>query len=1173
MVEDGPVKKKSRKQKQAEASKTDTASNAQEPTLSRLTARQLAVARLVSSYKYECKKVFKQVLDRQDKWKNDLELATTPAAQDMAVESNETEGKATEDIVTSPAVPAKRRRVVWKQAEREALKKWFLAFGFGRWHEIENGMHKSLKIVRHGAGDMEDACWEFVSELVHHVEGKELEYLTYQLENVKSRLPIQTSGVPWTKVQSAAKIWTRRLHLLDSITTIVEKLKDKEMMELFESSLGMVSDANPPAQWWTSKTDLCLLRGVHKHGYGNYDAVRTDPEFSWAFGQVNSKADMQVEGPNKDEQTKQDETSKETQTQWPATDLLTKRLKRVADFLNKILERNEAEEKKQKQKEKELPKPVFWSRKEKLEMVKTLMTFGMPEEMSHHSEDQLCIDWKALKQHTTFQDHPESEVQRLCEELVAEAGEILSSNEAHRKSTHPADSKKRKTKAKVSNQGEEGISEGLNNPAEGMHRENQQEGEADAMEITETPIDAFKADRVLTPQTATKLKDRLEMFSTLRKGFLVLKSGALNKGLAAKMQDLPEWWVAGVHDVDLVSGALSYGVNAWIAIERDPSLSFIMSWSLFTQLGEKLPEDCASNPLKEARRVALGRTFLIRIPPVGGKGILPDGKVLLRRLKQIVGLLKKYDRQSTSPIMPAAQPDALMMDAGTTSKSGKILHPIRQKKSKYSKKIKVDRDPSGKPILPLTLTSMLALVELGRIEWRRITFHSERHIYPIGFKTRRRYSSTIDPHGTTTYTCSILDGGTRPLFTISADDNPHLRIQNDTPSGSWADLFSRVYDARGIKKDKVVISGTDMFGLSHPTISRLIQELQNADKCTNFIPELSFHPPDRAQNEIPASGGTETLHIPDSQPKEATGMTQALPSRGQWGLQGAARVESHQYLHPGPAAISRQDGGVPSQALQLHPPHAPIMRQPASCAVPSALLPAQIGHAKDHLVPGPYHMSTTTPWLSELGNQAGLSPSLPSQFSAASNRGSGAPQGSSEQVSASTGVANQQLGYWDVLPQMGHLQHGGGGRIVAPHLTTHGVIPIQFYNRIGGGDMHRVQPGGEPGVDPRGVMPASLAHEFEAPQFGFRNPATMQRLHVMSGDGMRLSAADQQGNVEPRANLAGIPANLAPTWPVSLMGGGGLMMPQNPDVQFSAQSDSLQTAEILGDDHTSTPEG
>lgn len=39
---------------------------------------------------------------------------------------------------------------------------------------------------------------------------------------------------------------------------------------------------------------------------------------------------------------------------------------------------------------------------------------------------------------------------------------------------------------------------------------------------------------------------------------------------------------------------------------------------------------------------------------------------------------------------------------------------------------------------------------------------------------------------------------------------------------------------------QVTVSGTEMFGLSHPEVCRLIQELPGAELCRNFRPELSF---------------------------------------------------------------------------------------------------------------------------------------------------------------------------------------------------------------------------------------------------------------------------------------------------------------------------------------------
>lgn len=70
-------------------------------------------------------------------------------------------------------------------------------------------MKANLKIVKHGRGDMQDACWQFVSELLDHVSGKEEAYLRQQLNSVEHRGSIKTPGVPWTKVDNSCclKVW------------------------------------------------------------------------------------------------------------------------------------------------------------------------------------------------------------------------------------------------------------------------------------------------------------------------------------------------------------------------------------------------------------------------------------------------------------------------------------------------------------------------------------------------------------------------------------------------------------------------------------------------------------------------------------------------------------------------------------------------------------------------------------------------------------------------------------------------------------------------------------------------------------------------------------------------------------------------------------------------------
>jgi hypothetical protein len=51
-----------------------------------------------------------------------------------------------------------------------------------------------------------------------------------------------------------------------------------------------------------------------------------------------------------------------------------------------------------------------------------------------------------------------------------------------------------------------------------------------------------------------------------------------------------------------------------------------------------------------------------------------------------------------------------------------------------------------------------AILDVGRIEWQKPEYHSERYIYPIGYKAQRHYTSYVNPEARIVYTCEILEG-------------------------------------------------------------------------------------------------------------------------------------------------------------------------------------------------------------------------------------------------------------------------------------------------------------------------------------------------------------------------------------------------------------------------------
>lgn len=101
-------------------------------------------------------------------------------------------------------------------------------------------------------------------------------------------------------------------------------------------------------------------------------------------------------------------------------------------------------------------------------------------------------------------------------------------------------------------------------------------------------------------------------------------------------------------------------------------------------------------------------------------------------------------------------------------------------KRKYKKRARSPQpiDISNKK-LPLILGRTSKLVSLGKID-PRDAYHTERYIYPVGFKTEREFDSYMTKGERAIYICEITDGGDRPMFRVTPNDDPEASVTCDT---------------------------------------------------------------------------------------------------------------------------------------------------------------------------------------------------------------------------------------------------------------------------------------------------------------------------------------------------------------------------------------------------------
>jgi len=172
----------------------------------------------------------------------------------------------------------------------------------------------------------------------------------------------------------------------------------------------------------------------------------------------------------------------------------------------------------------------------------------------------------------------------------------------------------------------------------------------------------------------------------------------------------------------------------------------------------------------------------------------------------------------------------------------KMEEQVKKKRKKSAtpqvkKYTDVPKDESGKPIMPILLRG-LTIHNLGHVVTKK-KFHAKRYIWPVQFKSSRIYSSMAQLEARCEYISEIIETSDEPRFIVTCLEeatNP-IVIEASTASGAWAEVGKRVNDLKEEltgKRMYTQLSGPEMFGFSHPTIAKLIQELPGAEKCDKY---------------------------------------------------------------------------------------------------------------------------------------------------------------------------------------------------------------------------------------------------------------------------------------------------------------------------------------------------
>jgi hypothetical protein len=351
---------------------------------------------------------------------------------------------------------------------------------------------------------------------------------------------------------------------------IIGDLKDEVQKGVPVSEIPIpppAAEGEPPSEWWDEECDKSLLIGVFKHGYDRYNLMRQDTSLSFfhkcgppdgaallaeiqddAVGGLDEEEEAETPAtpatPAKDESSKdanpvalEGESSQEAivKLQFPSRADLNQRLRRLITSYQRHSKRQEirlAQQARHQQRLEKLEKfeaaikerdskkrdmaQKKWSRREESDFHRVVSSYGI--EFDRRTQQ---FDWNKFRTFSRLEKKVDDTLTEYFRAFYAMC--------------------KRVTGKRLTD-------------------------EEENLNISVDPITEDRANRCLA---------RIDLLSKIREEILPNPDLDAKLSLCQPSIDLPDWWVCGKHDKDLLIGAAKFGLNRLdLSIMHDPDLSF-----------------------------------------------------------------------------------------------------------------------------------------------------------------------------------------------------------------------------------------------------------------------------------------------------------------------------------------------------------------------------------------------------------------------------------------------------------------------------------------------------------------------------------------------------------------------------------------------------------------------
>ncbi|EAY02795.1 F/Y-rich N-terminus family protein [Trichomonas vaginalis G3] len=465
----------------------------------------------------------------------------------------------------------------------------------------------------------------------------------------------------------------------------------------------------------------------------------------------------------------------------PSTANLTPRLKRIAIDIRKMLN-GELYENNPNYKARKPRGPMTWKKRDKSAVVQQLQHQGIP--LKEDGE----FDWEKFRDITGFTEKTDEEMEQYVKNILDGKDNDEKEKEQKQNTEEKSQENKEEQKEEVkSDRKSKPHSEPKSDKPETEKTEEEKENEGKTEEKEEKADEkgkkkSKKASEGDEDNQANRLKQRVESLTRLRR--LFIKYG--DDKLKEYFETMPRWR----NVPNLWTNEIEFKFFKNIAEKGWGLCAEILKQEEFVPIVGEKPPQFVTNDIRVMKRLMVCLDLIENTP-----------------LEQ----LKEQDAARVKR-RPAPSNDTLPMPS-----------------------LKLNED--GLPDLPLLLTASSSILSFGTIVWDRPGFHTEKYIYPAGYKITKLYRSTINPTERVKYICEIIDnGGPGPLFRVTNEKNPEVFFEGASPTSPWSIILKIVQKLRENEAAKQLsISGPDYYGLAAPETIYVIQHMKNADKCEGYV--------------------------------------------------------------------------------------------------------------------------------------------------------------------------------------------------------------------------------------------------------------------------------------------------------------------------------------------------